>query len=117
MPEYIILNCEHCKKPVMKMHRCLLSKIREAMHYSGDHSPHFYHIGCPGGFERADVQECIRLKGRSGSATHYCIGATPGIDCPPPGHGCAFSQFKPVYHRMMNKKAKLEAEQRSEGEH
>lgn len=49
------------------------------------------------------IQECIRWKGKSGSATHYCIGAKPNIDCPPPHHGCEFSQFKPVYHRMQNK--------------
>ncbi|GAI19554.1 unnamed protein product, partial [marine sediment metagenome] len=49
--EYIILNCEHCKKPVVKMHRVLLERIREAMHYTGDHNPHYYHIDCPGGFE------------------------------------------------------------------
>jgi len=53
MSEYIILNCEACKKPVVKMHKELLGKIREGLHYSADDNLHFYHIGCPGGFESA----------------------------------------------------------------
>ena len=47
--------------------------------------------------------ECIRWKSKYGAATHYCF-ANPGKDCPPLGYGCKFSQFKPVYHRMLNKK-------------
>lgn len=49
--EYIALNCEACGKPVVKMHKLLLGKIREALCYVGAHNPHFYHIDCPGGLE------------------------------------------------------------------
>lgn|GEM_PF-5037017 len=54
MSEYIILNCENCKKPVVKIHTELLVMIKKALHYDADHGPHLYHVGCPGGFEGGD---------------------------------------------------------------
>jgi len=50
MSEYIILNCEACNRPVVKIHKELLERIRGALHYSGDQHPHFYHVSCPDGF-------------------------------------------------------------------
>lgn len=52
MTEYIILNCENCKKPVAKIHPELLARIKEALHYDESHGPHLYHVSCQGGFER-----------------------------------------------------------------
>ena len=56
-------------------------------------------------------EECINPSWRTklGTPTHYCIGGRPGIDCPPPLHGCRFAQFKPVYHRMQKHKAKQDS--------
>jgi len=51
MSEYIILNCESCKKPVVKIHSELLARIKEALHYAEDQGPHLYHVSCPGGYE------------------------------------------------------------------
>ncbi|MBA7506579.1 hypothetical protein ES706_05271 [subsurface metagenome] len=50
--EYIILNCENCKKPVAKIHSELLARIKKALHYDKDHGPHLYHVSCQGGFEQ-----------------------------------------------------------------
>jgi len=52
-PEYIVLNCERCGQPVVKMHRELLRRIYESLHYKTDSHPHFYHPTCPGGYERS----------------------------------------------------------------
>jgi len=104
MSEYVILNCEDCHKPVVKMHKELLQRIREALHYAGDNNPHFYHPGCVGGFDTTKLLECIRWTTKYGRPTHYCFG-NPGQDCPPTD-GCQLSQFKPVYHRMLNRKAR-----------
>ena len=51
--EYVVLDCEHCKKPVVKLHKGLLSRIKEALHYDEGHGPHFYHPDCPGGFQHS----------------------------------------------------------------
>lgn len=48
--------------------------------------------------------ECHRYKSKYGALTHYCL-ADPGKDCPPLDRFCTFSQFKPVYHRMLRRQA------------
>ena len=49
--EYIVLNCERCGKPLLKLHRELLRRIYEALQYKQDQHPHFYHPNCKGGLE------------------------------------------------------------------
>lgn len=51
MSEYVILNCESCKEPVVKIHTELLARIKKALHYDEDHGPHLYHVSYQGGFE------------------------------------------------------------------
>jgi len=49
--EYIVLNCERCGQPVVKIHRELKRRIYEALRYRADEHPHFYHPNCQGGYE------------------------------------------------------------------
>lgn len=57
--EYAILNCEDCRKPVVKLHQELLSRICSALHYEGRETPHFYHLECKGGFESKEEMKSI----------------------------------------------------------
>ena len=50
--------------------------------------------------EEIGLTDCTKYTTRQGNPNHYCIGGTPGVDCPPVGKGCNLAQYKPTFHRM-----------------
>ena len=55
--KYIVLNCERCNNPVVKLSKSLLDMIKLKLHYPKQYGPHFYHPECKGGLEVTEEQK------------------------------------------------------------